>query len=203
MSVTLKVYDQEFLKHVAAATSAGIVRATTFYHSQAKLALNVPNTGVRVDADDVIRQARKQLGARTQGLIKVATTRRWKDENGKKQQEDVQAWYQFDEANFATRTDKQGRTRQVKSVTIYPYPSQPGEAPRKRTGWLQRHVIMEFAKQGAAGAEVMASRTGVGRNALYGLYLELGTRRMKPRPWLVATLMKHKAMIETLLASPS
>ena len=53
MSVQITMNDQEFLRRVASATSAGIIRATTYLHTQARLALNVPNTGVRVSAEDV------------------------------------------------------------------------------------------------------------------------------------------------------
>lgn len=204
MGVRLEINDQAFLQHVAQATNVGIVRATTFFHSQAKLALNVANTGVRVDADSVRKQAAAQLKPlHNKGLIRVKAERKWKDAQGKKQKEDVEAWYWFDAKNFEDRTDKNGKTRSVKSVTIYPYPSKPGEAPRKRTGWLQRHVLMEFAKNRVGNQELMASRTGVGRNAIYGLYLELGTRNAKARPWLVATLLKHQSMIAQQLAAQS
>lgn len=204
MSVRLQIHDQEFLKMVASATNVGIVRATTFFHSQAKLALNVPNTGVRVSADSVWRQAQHQLRNRAykKGLVKIKARRTWKDASGKKQSEDVEAWYQFHHEDLQPRIHN-GKLREVKSVTIYPYPSKPGEPPRKRTGWLQRHVLMEFAEAKAGNQTLMASRTGVGRNAIYGLYLELGTRRVKPRPWLVATLLKHRGMIGQLMASQS
>jgi hypothetical protein len=81
------------------------------------------------------------------------------------------------------------------SRTVYRSVSSPGEAPRKRTGFLQRNVLMEFDRT------VPAGRVGVGRNAMYGLYLELGTRRMAPRPWLVRTLMENRAILGRLAVS--
>lgn len=81
------------------------------------------------------------------------------------------------------------------SRTIYPNPSKPGEPPRKRTGWGQRHVVQEFDRNRVAG------RVGVAKNAMYMLFLELGTPRVKRRPWLVATLMKNQGAIGRLAVS--
>ena len=79
--------------------------------------------------------------------------------------------------------------------TIYPRPSLPGEPPRLRTGFGQRHVLMEFDATRPAG------RVGVGSNAMYMFYLEVGTRRVARRPWLLATLMKYRATIGKLAAT--
>lgn len=88
-----------------------------------------------------------------------------------------------------TRKTKSGRAA---SHTVYASPSQPGEAPRKRTGWLQRNVKYELDLPAFTG------RVGVGVNAKYGAYLELGTRRMRPRPWLFATLVRHLPQLRAL-----
>jgi hypothetical protein len=82
-----------------------------------------------------------------------------------------------------------------KSRTIYPNPSKPGEPPKLRTGQGQRGVIMEFDESEPAG------RVGISRNAKHMLYLELGTRRVRRRPWLVETLRKHLAAIGKLAAT--
>lgn len=55
-------------------------------------------------------------------------------------------------------------------------PSKPGEYPRKLTGNLRRNVQSETDR------EALVAR--VGTNVPYGKYLELGTRKMLPRPWL-------------------
>lgn len=82
-----------------------------------------------------------------------------------------------------------------KSRTIYPNPSKPGEPPRLRTGFGARNVIMEFDENDVAG------RVGIAKNAKYMLYLELGTRFIRRRPWLVATLRKQQAAIGKLAAT--
>lgn len=78
------------------------------------------------------------------------------------------------------------------SRTIYPNPSRPGEAPRKRTGWGQRHIVWEF------DANSITGRVGISKGAIYMFFLELGTRFVKRRPWLVVTLMKNLKMIGLL-----
>lgn len=88
-----------------------------------------------------------------------------------------------------TRKTKSGRAA---SYTVYPHPSQPGEAPRKRTGWLQRNVLYEVTPDGVG-------RVGVTINAKYGAYLELGTRRMQPRPWLVATVRANLDRLRAMI----
>lgn len=59
------------------------------------------------------------------------------------------------------------------------YPSKPGEYPRKVTGNLQKSVTYEVDKEQLQGR--------VGTELDYGSYLELGTKNMKPRPWLMRT----------------
>lgn len=75
----------------------------------------------------------------------------------------------------------------------YQTPSAPGEAPRKRTGWLASHVLYELDKAGLAG------RVGLGPAAKYGLFLEAGTRKMAARPWFLATLKKILPQLEALM----
>ena len=56
--------------------------------------------------------------------------------------------------------------------------SNPGQPPRVEIGNLQDAVMTE-TQQNLFGVE-----TRIGTNVDYGLYLELGTSKMKPRPWL-------------------
>ena len=79
--------------------------------------------------------------------------------------------------------------------TIYPNPSKAGEPPRKRTGFGQRNIVKEFNR------EKMYVRVGVGANAFYMFLLEIGTRFIERRPWLVSTLKKHLDTIVNLMAS--
>lgn len=78
----------------------------------------------------------------------------------------------------------------------YVTPSNPGEPPRKRTGFLAANVIYELNQK------ELKTRVGVLKNALYGLFLEFGTRRgLRPRPWLFATLKKVMPRLKALLKS--
>lgn len=80
----------------------------------------------------------------------------------------------------------------VSNPRPYVTPSKPGEPPRKRTGFLARQVLYDLDQARMTG------RVGVTRNARYGVWLELGTRRMKPRPWLLATLKKILPQLEAI-----
>jgi hypothetical protein len=84
------------------------------------------------------------------------------------------------------------QTLNVSNPRPYDTPSKPGEPPRKRTGWLQRNVLYELDEKTLSG------RVGITRNARYGLYLELGTRRMAARPWLLATLQKVEKQLNAI-----
>ena len=93
------------------------------------------------------------------------------------------------------KVKKQTKGGNKRSRTIYPNPSKPGEPPKLRTGFGARNVVMEFSR-----AE-MVGRVGVTKNGIYMFYLEVGTRKIKRRPWLLATLLKHQATIAKLAAT--
>lgn len=63
-------------------------------------------------------------------------------------------------------------------------PSRPGEPPRVDTGRLRSSITHEVVSKlkGIVGR--------VGTNVKYGRYLELGTSKMLPRPWLIPALKK-------------
>lgn len=71
-------------------------------------------------------------------------------------------------------------------------PSKPGEPPAKQTGHLRRSVAYE----------VLGQVGRVGTAIWYGLWLELGTKRIKPRPWLLRALNESRAQIQTILRKP-
>ena len=56
--------------------------------------------------------------------------------------------------------------------------SLPGQPPRKRSGALQKSVTSQVTR----GDGVV--RIKIGSAVQYARYLELGTKRMRPRPWL-------------------
>jgi hypothetical protein len=72
-----------------------------------------------------------------------------------------------------------------------------GAPPLKRTGFGQSQIVYEF-NDNLADPRV---RIGVGKAGLYMIFLELGTRRIKARPWLLAMLDKHRATMEKLMAA--
>ena len=79
------------------------------------------------------------------------------------------------------------------SYTAYSSPSAPGETPHKRTGWLQRNTFRrKYPGMGAI-------RVGYAQNAPYGVMLELGTRRMDPRPGIQNTLRECMPRMQVLL----
>jgi len=83
------------------------------------------------------------------------------------------------------------------SYTVYGQPSRPGQPPRVRTGTGRSEIVREYN----GNDRNPAVRVGVTRKGIYMFYLELGTRRIKARPWLLATLMKFRRRIGELAAS--
>jgi hypothetical protein len=79
------------------------------------------------------------------------------------------------------------------------FPSSPGEPPRKQTGRLQGSITWELSRRGLFGRGLMAR---VGTNLEYGRYLENGTRRMRPRPWLKRSLDAVRPQIKMILSRP-
>jgi hypothetical protein len=183
MAFRLTINADRVKQEIRDKVADGITRATVFLHSQCRLAVNVPNTGVRVRVKDIHKQAAEQLGDRDRGLIRYKGQRTSKGLDGKKQKEGYTAWYFYNKKTLTNR----------KTATVYPYPSKPGEPPRKRTGWGQNHIVWDVDRAALEG------RVGISVNAMYMLFLELGTRRMRPRPWLVATYEKLKSQLNRLI----
>jgi HK97 gp10 family phage protein len=99
---------------------------------------------------------------------------------------------QISTPNIEERGDR-GRNRkgQFTKAKRGTNPSKPGEYPHKLTGHLRRNVEMEHDR------EKMIAR--VGTNVEYGRYLELGTRKMKRRPWLSRALVEMRQRIKQIL----
>lgn len=68
--------------------------------------------------------------------------------------------------------------------------SAPGETPATQTGTLIRSVTSETEK--------LVGR--VGTNLKYGLYLEIGTKNIAPRPFLRSTFEKNKSKIAEIIS---
>jgi hypothetical protein len=80
--------------------------------------------------------------------------------------------------------------------TTYTTPSKPGESPRARTGFGRKNIVMNHK----AGRRPHA-RVGVTRNAMYMFHLEIGTRNIRRRPWLMKTLLENQEVIGKLAAT--
>lgn len=75
------------------------------------------------------------------------------------------------------------------------YASADGEYPAVDTGMLRRSVTHNIEQDGT-------TVTGeVGSQLVYGAYLEHGTSKMAPRPWLAPSVEKNRAKIYELLKS--
>lgn len=77
--------------------------------------------------------------------------------------------------------------------TVYgAFPSAPGEPPHKQTGFLRESVTYETDEDSLTGR--------VGTNVEYGKFLELGTSKMKPRPWLRRAAYETKDRVDLHLS---
>lgn len=79
--------------------------------------------------------------------------------------------------------------------TTYPNPSQPGQPPKKRTGFGQRGIVREVDRKN------LIARVGVTAAAIYMAFLELGTRWIARRPWLITTLHRNKRTMAKLFSA--
>ena len=72
-------------------------------------------------------------------------------------------------------------------------PSKEGEYPRKVTGHLRRSVMWEYDRS------IQTGRVGIGKEAEYGKWLELGTKRMRRRPWLSLAVSETASKVRSAL----
>lgn len=73
--------------------------------------------------------------------------------------------------------------------------SRPGGFPYKQTGRLRASVTYEVDD-----ANLIAR---VGTNVSYGRWLEIGTRRLAPRPWLRPSFAESAAAVRRILSHPA
>lgn len=86
------------------------------------------------------------------------------------------------------------RRKNGASIRTVHVPSKPDEPPRLQTGALQRSVTMNsFPDQ-------LRVRVGIPRNTIYGFWLEVGTKRIKPRPWMLLTLRQQLPTLGSIAA---
>lgn len=78
------------------------------------------------------------------------------------------------------QTPKTGnRYRKTKNKNIYHIASSPGYPPARDTGMLVRSIKMDVRS-----TEVEVGSNLTGKAGMYPTYLEFGTKKMDPRPWL-------------------
>lgn len=80
-----------------------------------------------------------------------------------------------------------------KNGTIEHHPSIPGSAPAVDTGTLRMSVTHSVENEDGHAVGYVGSLLN---NPPYGAYLEFGTSRMKPRPWLSTSVIKCRSFIE-------
>jgi HK97 gp10 family phage protein len=80
--------------------------------------------------------------------------------------------------------------------------SRPGEPPAIDTGTLRASIMNEVEKSGmnvtgkvGPDIEKIAAKAPVGTNVEYGFYLELGTSKMEPRPFLRPALRRTRKQV--------
>lgn len=76
--------------------------------------------------------------------------------------------------------------------TIF-FGSLPGQPPMLRTGFGRRNILVEY------DAATLTARIGPSKNAIYMAYLEVGTDRIAPRPWLKRAAEETEPEIRRLL----
>jgi len=71
--------------------------------------------------------------------------------------------------------------------------SRPGQPPMVRTAFGRRNITAQYYP------DALVARIGVDVNADYMAYLEVGTERIAPRPWLRPALEQSLPSITTIL----
>lgn len=181
-----------FEERLKTATSNGIKRITNHYWRKCREAVGVPNPGRSMDAKEMRRQALKAFaGKKTAGLVTFVH-----DVDEYETAEDIKRYGRKGPEGRRLRSTQWYDTEidnNKRTGTIYPYPSLPGEPPRKRTGVGQQSIQMEV------DSGIPAGRVGVQNAGKYMIYLNFGTRQIAARPWIEATLVKEKAVMAALL----
>lgn len=94
-------------------------------------------------------------------------------------------------ANELLSVDGSGKVRGRRRRGAVVTRSLPGEPPRAQTKQLLQSVTRDENRE-----EISVK---VGTPLEYGAHLELGTRKMRPRPWLRRSLIECKERIETVI----
>ena len=90
--------------------------------------------------------------------------------------------------------NRSGRTYRVPGTKKDYTASAPGEAPASRTGTL-RNAISHAVNKAKLTAVVGPRLLGSDPNKQYPLWLEFGTKKMAPRPFMVPTIQRNKGTV--------
>jgi hypothetical protein len=74
------------------------------------------------------------------------------------------------------------------------FPSEPGEYPKRVSGDFRESIDDDYDRENI--------RTRVGSSMILGKWLEFGTDKMEPRPWLSHALQDYQREIEEILEQP-
>lgn len=89
------------------------------------------------------------------------------------------------------------RAEAVKSIRVpFPPASLPGNPPHSRSAAAGLFGSVLYDVQSDQMQAI------VGTPLVYGLYLELGTSKMAPRPWLRPALEKSRLKIQKIMTKP-
>jgi HK97 gp10 family phage protein len=96
-----------------------------------------------------------------------------------------------DARRAVARGPKTGRLYQRGGVTHQA--SAPGEAPATDTGRLVSSIVADVERTPNGPVGVVVARTA------YATYLEFGTRRMAPRPFMLPAFERNRARVRELI----
>lgn len=140
-------------------------------------------------AIDVIRQAARR-GVEEAAVMFQTQAKGYLSRPGRGQQYDV-AFRTIDGKSVPMTPDKDYGLKAPRYRA-----SKPGDPPTVQTGTLRRSVQIDRSGIGALNP---SARVGTGRR--YGFWLEFGTRRIKPRPWMRPTYSKTRRPAQEAIAT--
>lgn len=180
MSGNLEWHGAEVMARLAGATEAGLARAAI--HLQSSMKTKISKSGRRG-----IKSALAETGARSSS-IRFGTHRGDSRTHGS-----LNIRTSSGARSLPIMTVRRSKSGKVKAATVH-VGSSPGEPPRRQFGNLLANVVLNRMS-------ATEYRVGVPQNAIYGFYLEVGTRRIKPRPWILATYNEQAQTLALLMKS--
>jgi len=96
---------------------------------------------------------------------------------------------------FAKLNKKGKKVWKRLKVDILYGPSLPGESPHLHKGTLRQSVTTNIYRSQLMG------RVGVPQTTIYGFYLEVGTKFIKQRPWMVKTFYEELDVLKKLITA--